>query len=74
MTSYIYVWEHFGSGRHIDADWSPTFEDLYSPELDFRIFVWPMCFLFNFIGFSDAPTPLTVYLRLSMSDQSCEIR
>nr|CAN82030.1 hypothetical protein VITISV_028549 [Vitis vinifera] len=32
---YIYVWEHFGGGRHIDADWSPNFEDLYSPELDF---------------------------------------
>ncbi|RVW88452.1 hypothetical protein CK203_043861 [Vitis vinifera] len=24
----------------MDADWSPNFEDLYSPELDFRIFVW----------------------------------
>ena len=32
---YIYVWEHFGGGRHIDADWSPTFEDLYNPKLDF---------------------------------------
>ena len=39
------VWEHSGGGRHIDADWSPNFEDLYSPELDFRIFVWPVCFL-----------------------------
>ena len=27
----IDVWEHFGGGRHIDADWSPIFEDLYSP-------------------------------------------
>ncbi|RVX03964.1 hypothetical protein CK203_021755 [Vitis vinifera] len=36
---YIYVWEHSGGGRHIDADWSPNFEDLYSPELDFRILV-----------------------------------
>ena len=36
---YICVWEHSGGGRHIDADWSPNFEDLYSPELDFRIFV-----------------------------------
>ncbi|KAL6325530.1 hypothetical protein AAG906_023375 [Vitis piasezkii] len=35
---YIYVWEHSGGGRHIDVDWSPNFEDLYSPELDFRIF------------------------------------
>ena len=71
---YIYVWECSRGGRHIDADWSSNFEDLYSLELDFRIFVWPMCFLFNFIGFSDAPTPLTVHLRSSMSDQSCEIR
>ena len=22
---------------------SPIFEDLYSAELDFRIFVWPVC-------------------------------
>ncbi|RVW98419.1 hypothetical protein CK203_026746 [Vitis vinifera] len=36
---YTYVWEHSGGGRHIDADWSPNFEDLYSPELDFRILV-----------------------------------
>ena len=54
---YIYVWEHSGGGRHIDVDWSPNFEDLYSPELDFRIFVWLVCFLFSCIGFSDAPTP-----------------
>ena len=32
---YIYVWEHFGDGRHIDVDWGPIFEDLYSPELGF---------------------------------------
>ncbi|KAL6312500.1 hypothetical protein AAG906_001798 [Vitis piasezkii] len=32
-TGYIDVWEHFGGGRHVDADWSPIFEDLYSPEL-----------------------------------------
>ena len=31
-------------------------------------------FSFSFIGFSDAPTPLTVHLRSSMSDKSCEIR
>ena len=56
---YIYVWGHYGGGRHIDADWSPNYEDLYSPELDFRIFVWPVCFIFcfSFLGFSDAPTP-----------------
>ncbi|KAL6312554.1 hypothetical protein AAG906_030667 [Vitis piasezkii] len=36
---YIYVWEHSGGGRHIDVDFSPTFEDLYNPKLDFRIFV-----------------------------------
>ena len=57
----------------MDADWSLNFEDLYSPELDFRIFVWLVCFIFSFIGFSDAPTPLTVHLRLLMSDQSCEM-
>ena len=56
---YIYVWGHSGGGRHIDADWSPNYEALYSPELDFRIFVWPVCFIlcFSFLGFSDAPTP-----------------
>ena len=37
--SYIYVLEHFGDGRHIDIDWSPIFEDLYSLEVDFRILV-----------------------------------
>ena len=42
---YIYVWEHFGGGQHIDADWSMNFEDLYSLELDFRIFVLLVCFL-----------------------------
>ena len=45
MMGYTYVWEHSGGGRHIDADWSPNFEDLYSPELDFRILVWSVCFL-----------------------------
>ena len=42
MMGYIHVCEHFGGGRHIDAEES-DFEDLYSPELDFRIFVWPAC-------------------------------
>ena len=37
--SYIYVWEHSRGGRHIDVDWSLLFEDLYSLELDFKIFV-----------------------------------
>ncbi|RVX12071.1 hypothetical protein CK203_010435 [Vitis vinifera] len=32
---YIDVREHFGGDRHIDADWSPIIEDLYSPELRF---------------------------------------
>ena len=32
---YIYVWGRSGGGRHIDADWSPIIEDLYSPELGF---------------------------------------
>ena len=39
MMSYIYVYEHFGGGRHIDVDWSPIFEDLYSSGLNFRILV-----------------------------------
>ena len=69
---YIYVWEHSGGGRHIDADWNPNFEDLYSPELDFRIFVTSV-FSFSLIGFSNASTPLTMHLRSSMSYQSCEI-
>ena len=37
--SYIYVWEHSRGGQHIDVDWSLLFEDLYSLELDFKIFV-----------------------------------
>ena len=43
MMNYIYVWEHFGGGRHINAAWSSIFEDLYSLELDFRKFVWSVC-------------------------------
>ena len=30
---YIYVWEYSRGSRHIDVDWSPIFEDLYSPKL-----------------------------------------
>ena len=29
-------------------------------------------FSFSFIGFSDAPTPLTVHFRLPLSAESCE--
>ena len=43
---YIYVQEHFGGGQHIDADWSPTFEDLYSLELDFMDIYVISCFFF----------------------------
>ena len=32
---YIDAREHSGGDRHIDADWSPIIEDLYSPELGF---------------------------------------
>ena len=39
MVDYIYVWEHSGEGRNINANWSPIFEDLYRLELDFGIFV-----------------------------------
>ena len=35
MTGYIDVWEHSGGDRHIDVDWSPIIEDLYSLELGF---------------------------------------
>ncbi|RVW12713.1 hypothetical protein CK203_111455 [Vitis vinifera] len=38
MTSYIDVWEHSEGGGHIDAGWSPIFEDLYSLELAPRLF------------------------------------
>ena len=37
MIGYIHVWEHFGGDRLIDVDWNLIFEDLYSPELDFKI-------------------------------------
>ena len=39
MVGYIYVWEHVRGDRRIDANWSPIFEELYSPELDSRILV-----------------------------------
>ena len=43
---YIYVWEHFVGDRHIDANWSLTFEDLYSLELDFMDIYVISCFFF----------------------------
>ena len=36
---YIDAREHSGGERRIVVDWSPIIEDLYSPELGFRIFV-----------------------------------
>ena len=69
---YIYVWEHSGGGRHIDADQRLNFEDLYNPELDLRIFVWQVCFLLVSQDFSDAPTTFIVHLRLPLSVESCE--
>ena len=55
--SYIYVLEHFGGGQHIDVDWSPIFEELYSLELDLRI-LYDQCafFVLSLLGLSDAPT------------------
>ena len=44
---HIYVWEHFEGGQHIDADWSPIFEDLYSLELDFMDICVINVFLFS---------------------------
>ena len=36
---------------------SLIFKVLYSPELDFRIFVWPVCSsVLDLVGFLDAPT------------------
>ena len=42
----IDVWEHFGGGWHIDTDWSPIFEDLYSSELDFMDICVTSVFIF----------------------------
>ena len=44
---YIYVGGHFRGGQHIDVDLSPTFEDLYSPELDFMDICVISVFLFS---------------------------
>ena len=62
---YMYVYEHYGGGQHIDTNWSPIFEDLYKTKLDFRILAWLMCFLccFSFISFSDTPIPFTMHFR-----------
>ena len=57
MMGYIHVCEHFGGGRHIDAE-----------ESDLRRFVCPgagfqdicmasvLFFVLDLVGFSDAPT------------------
>ena len=34
MMCYMYIWEHYEKGRHIDVAWSLIFEDLYSLEID----------------------------------------
>ena len=44
---YIYVGGHFRGGQHIDVDLSPTFEDLYSLELDFMDICVISVFLFS---------------------------
>ena len=49
MLGYIYVWEHSGEGRHIDADWSPIFEDLYSLELGFMDIYVTSVFFFHLV-------------------------
>ena len=70
---YIYVWEHCGGGQHIDATWSPIFEDLYSSELDFMdtcaSSVFPLFILDH--RFSDASTHITVHSRLPLSAERC---
>ena len=42
MMGYIHVWEHLEVVDILMLR-SPIFEDLYSPVLDFRIFVWLVC-------------------------------
>ena len=71
---YIYVWEHYRGGRHIDVAWSPIFEDLYSPELDFMDTrapsVFPLFILYH--RFLDALTHITVHSRLPLSVERCK--
>ena len=46
---YINVWEHSGESRHIDTDWSPIFEDLYSLELGFMDICVTSVFMFSIL-------------------------
>ena len=70
---YIYVWEHYGGGQHIDAAWSLIFEDLYSPKLDFMDTCASTVVILFLLDhrFSNAPTHVTVHSRLPMSVERC---
>ena len=48
MMGYTDVWEHSREDRHIDTDWSPIIEDLYSPELGLMDICVASVFLFWF--------------------------
>ena len=71
---YIYVQEHYGGGRHIEAAWSLISEGLYSQELDFMNTrasnVFSLCLLDH--KFSDPPTRITMHSRLPLSVERCE--
>ena len=71
---YIYVWEYYGGGRHIDLAWSPIFEDLYSPMLDFMDTRASSVFSLFILDhrFSDAPTHIIIHNRLPLSVERCE--
>ena len=71
---YIYVWEYYGGGRHIDLAWSPIFEDLYSPKLDFMDTRASSVFSLFILDhrFSDAPTHIIIHNRLPLSVERCE--
>ena len=76
MMDYMYVWKHYGGGRHINATWSPIFEDLYSLEIDLGYLRDQCVFLlcFSLIGLLNTPTPPTMHFRSSLSVKSCEAR
>ena len=60
---YIYVWECYGVGQHVDASWSSIFEDLYSLELDLRYLCGQCALLYiRFIRFFGFIHIFTVHL------------
>ncbi|RVW66121.1 hypothetical protein CK203_007618 [Vitis vinifera] len=57
--------EHSRGGRHINANWSPIFEDLYSPELGHRV---PSILLDNGSALNICPLATTIALDYASSD------